>query len=112
MHIQIHTHTHTQTHTQIRMKPTTLSPVDTDANQQPVFGIHDVSTEKLKDQERERALFLEQLAMVSERQAIAREKGLRAQQEEADMLKRTRDRYTILQLLMDSMLFPMMVPQN
>lgn len=71
-------------------------PEATDSTQQqPVFGVHDVSTEKHQEEkERARAHFLEQLRMVSEKQCRVREKARRDQQDEAEMLKRTRQRYT------------------
>ena len=79
------------THVQIRLKPATMTPLDSEATQQPVFGVHDNLTEKFKDEkERSQSLFLEQLAMVAEKQRAAREKALMTQQEEADMLNRTR----------------------
>ena len=82
---------------QIRLKPTSQAPIPeaTDSTQQqPVFGVHDVSTEKQQEEkERARAHFLEQLRMVSEKQGRVREKARRDQEEEAEMLKRTRQRY-------------------
>lgn len=43
------------------------------------------------ERERARALFLEQLAMVSEKQKRAKEKALRDKLQEEDMLQRTKD---------------------
>lgn len=59
--------------------------------QQPVFGVQEVPMEKLREQrERARELFLEQLAMVAEKERKVKDKAQRARAEEADMLKRTR----------------------
>ena len=59
--------------------------------QQPVFGVHDVSSEKLhKQRDRAKQLFLEQLRMASDRQWGAKERALRAQADEAEILDRTR----------------------
>ena len=61
------------------------------ASQQPVFGVQEVPMEKLREQkERARELFLEQLAMVAEKDRKMKEKGQRARLEEAEMLSRTR----------------------
>ena len=47
--------------------------------------------EKLREQrEKARELFLEQLAMVAEKERKVKEKAQRARTEEAEMLKRTR----------------------
>lgn len=60
-------------------------------SQQPVFGVQEVPMEKLREQrERARELFLEQLAMVAEKDRTVKEKAQRARMEEAEMLKRTR----------------------
>ena len=73
------------------MKPTSLQPIDKDSSQQPVFGVHDVSSEMLKEQkERARSLFIEQLAMVDAKQRVSKQRALRSKLEEAEMLKRTR----------------------
>lgn len=59
--------------------------------QQPVFGVQEVPVEKLREQrERARDLFLEQLAMVAEKERKAKENAHKTQVEEADMLTRTR----------------------
>ena len=60
-------------------------------SQQPVFGVQEVPVEKLREQrERARELFLEQLAMVAEKEKKTKEKAHKTQVEEADMLTRTR----------------------
>ena len=59
--------------------------------QQPVFGVQEVPVEKLREQrERARELFLEQLAMVAEKERKTKERAQKTQVEEADMLTRTR----------------------
>lgn len=61
------------------------------SSQQPVFGVQEVPIEKLQEQrERARELFLEQLAMVADKERKVKEKSQRARLEEADMLTRTR----------------------
>ncbi len=75
------------------MKPASLDKDEAAMHHQPVFGVHDVSLEKLKqEKERARSLFLEQLAMVGEKQRQLRQKASWGQQEEAEMLKRARNR--------------------
>ena len=60
-------------------------------HQQPVFGVQDVPVEKLREQrERARELFLEQLAMVADKERKVKETAHKSQLEEADMLTRTR----------------------
>ncbi len=80
----------------VRMKPAPFTPMDKEGRamqHQPVFGIHDVSSEKLKqEKDRARSLFLEQLSMVASKQQRMKEKALQDHHEEADMLKRTRNR--------------------
>ena len=59
---------------------------------QPVFEVCPALEEKEKtDREREKILFLEQLAMVSEKRRKAREKTMMDRFEEEDMLQRTRE---------------------
>lgn len=59
--------------------------------QQPVFGVQEVPVEKLREQrDRARDLFLDQLAMVAEKERKTKERAERTQLEEADMLTRTR----------------------
>lgn len=74
------------------MKPTTLMPLDSKlASHQPVFGVHEPSTEKLKEQKKKaRELFIEQLSMVANKQEKLKQKAHANQREEADMLRRTR----------------------
>lgn len=79
------------------LKPAHLLAIETPSNgiqhlqQQPVFGVHDLSSDKLKEQkDRSRKLFLEQLNMAAAKQQLTREKALLTQQEEAEMLKQTR----------------------
>lgn len=60
-------------------------------SQQPVFGVQEVPMEKLREQrERARELFIEQLAMVADKERKVKEKAQRARLEEAEMLQRTR----------------------
>lgn len=77
------------------MKPIVQGEVKTSSSgsvaQQPVFGVQEVPMEKLREQrEKARELFLEQLAMVAEKERKVKEKAQRARTEEAEMLKRTR----------------------
>ena len=82
---------------QVCVKATIQRPtpeVTDSTQQQPVFGIHDAS-EKKKREEKERiqSYFLDQLKMVSEKQCRMTEKARREQQEEEEMLNKTRQRY-------------------
>ena len=76
------------------MKP--LAPVEHKANtgtvsHQPVFGVQEVPMEKLQQQrEKARELFLEQLAMVADKECKIKEKAQTTQVEETEMLTRTR----------------------
>ena len=73
------------------MKPMVQGEAKTSHVQQPVFGVQEVPMEKLREQrERARELFLEQLAMVAEKERKVKEKAQRTRAEEAEMLKRTR----------------------
>ena len=82
---------------QVCVKATIQRPtpeVTDSTQQQPVFGIHDASEEKKREEkERIQAYFLDQLKMVSEKQCRMREKDRREQQEEEEMLNKTRQRY-------------------
>ena len=60
-------------------------------HQQPVFGVQEVPVEKLREQrDRARELFLDQLAMVADKEKKTKERAQKTQLEEADMLTRTR----------------------
>ena len=78
---------------QARMKATFQRPMPeaTDSTQQqPVFGVHDASAEKWREEkERIQAYFLEQLKMASEKQRRMKEEARREQQEEEMMLNKT-----------------------
>ena len=78
---------------QARLKPLAVAAGSTEhGHQQPVFGVHKMPEERERsERERARALFLEQLAMVSEKQKRAKEKALRDKLQEEDMLQRTKD---------------------
>ena len=74
------------------MKPTLLMPLDSkSASHHPVFGVQDASTEKLKEQKKKaRELFMEQLKMVADKQTKLRHKAFASQEDEAEMLHKTR----------------------
>ena len=60
-------------------------------HQQPVFGVQEVPVEKLREQrERARELFLEQLAMVAEKERKTKETAHKTKLDEAAMLTKTR----------------------
>ena len=56
----------------------------------PVFGVSQASPTEVSERERAKAFFLEQLAMVEEKQKRTRGKALKTLQEDAEMLKATK----------------------
>ncbi|KXJ13436.1 coiled-coil domain-containing protein 81 [Exaiptasia diaphana] len=76
--------------TQVRFKPLPIPALEPDSSG-PIFGIHDVTEEKLEEQRRRaRKLYREQLDMVSQKKREAILNDLRNQKEEVDMLERTK----------------------
>ena len=80
----------------VRMKPLAQlearsPPPGGAAAGQPVFGVQEVPVEKLREQrERARELFLEQLAMVAEKERKTKETVHKTKLDEAAMLTKTR----------------------
>ena len=74
----------------IEASDTTTTDKDSQQQQQPVFGVHKVLNETC-EKERAKVFFLDQLTMVEEKQRRAKEKALRALQEDANMLKITKE---------------------
>lgn len=58
---------------------------------QPIFGVHDVTRERQREQrQRAKQLFQDQLEMVKQKQQLSSLKAQKNQSEEADMLKRAK----------------------
>lgn len=73
---------------QVQFKPLPIPAAEPDSKA-PIFGIHDATPEKTRDQrQRARTLYQEQLAMVADKKRAAILRDLTTQREESDMLER------------------------